>query len=50
MHYDMEMIIYEQYNGIKQKEMHWEFTEIRASKNKNWIFLYFFFNMDISAA
>ena len=33
MQYDLEMIIYELSNDIKQKEMHWEFTEIMVSKN-----------------
>ena len=34
-------------NDIKQKDMHWEFTEIKGSKND---ILQTFFNMDISAA
>ena len=38
MQYDMTMIIYELFNDIKHKEMHWEFTEIKVSKNKNSIF------------
>ena len=43
MQYDMEMIIYELSNDIKQKEMHWEITEIMVSKNKKMIFLQTFF-------
>ena len=43
----MEMIIYELCNDIKQKDMHWVFTEIKGSKND---ILQTFFNMDISAA
>ena len=48
MQYDMEMIIYELCNDIKQKEMHLESTEIKVSKNL--IFYKHFFNMTISAA
>ena len=38
MQYDMEMIISEPYNDTMQKEMPWEFTEIKISKNKHLIF------------
>ena len=49
MQYDMEMIIYELYNDIMQKDMHWEFTEVKVTKNVNMIFGKHFLNMDISA-
>ena len=50
MQYDMELIICELCNDIKQKDMHWEFIEIKVSKNENLIFCKHFLNMDISAA
>ena len=48
--YDMELIICELCNDIKQKDMHWEFTEIKVSKNENLIFCKHFLNMDILAS
>ena len=50
MQYDMEMIICELCNDIKHKNMHWEFIEIRVSKNENLIYSNIFLNMDFSAA
>ena len=49
MQYDMKMIIYKLCNDIKQKDMHWEFTEIKVRKNEKLIFCKHFLNMDISA-
>ena len=46
----MDIVIYELCNDIKQKDMHWEFTKIKVSKNENLIFCKHFLNMDISAA
>ena len=50
MQYDMEMIICELCNDIKHKDMHWEFIEIRVSKNEDLIFSIIFLNMYSSAA